>query len=179
MIAPRRIFCGKVFFSFPMPGRALPPTSFEERPPPFANALCPFLAGVLLLPTANRQRGQFLRAKLSFPAYFRFSFQRNDGEFNLRKSGSKLFFHHRRHCASFWEKQVSFLKNSGQEQFAKNALGLRKFKCSGAFQNPDGIEFFFPNETVQRRILRNLEKKTHLPNRFRRLGDTRSPKKLL
>lgn len=95
MIAPRQIFCGKVFFSFSMPGRALPPTSFEEWLPLVANALCLFLAGGLLLPTANRQRGQFPREKLSFSACFRFSFQRCSGESAFvqpaQKSGKHRF----------------------------------------------------------------------------------------
>lgn len=96
--AARQIFCGKVFFSFPVPKPALPeiPNSSEERPPPCANALCLFLAGDLLLPTANKRRGQFLRVKLSFPACSRFSFQRKDSEFGLgissaQKSGKQRF----------------------------------------------------------------------------------------
>ena len=46
---------------------------------------------------------------------------------SLRKSGSKSFFRRQKHCASFLEKQVSCLRNGGQEQFVKNAPGLHKF----------------------------------------------------
>ena len=123
-----------------MPGRAWPPTSFEERLPPAANALWPFLLGGLLLPTADRQGGQSLGAKFSFPAYFRFRSSRRDGEANWHQPVSQSFLH-RQNRAALLAKQVSCLRAGKQEQFAKRREEWRKFNHSGPFKNRPASTF--------------------------------------